>query len=159
MEARAINRYIGSSPRKMRLVIDLIRGKSAEEALDLLHFSPKHASKVAEKVLRSAISNLQNNQDAGRIEPDDLYVKEAYVNVGFTMKRISPAPMGRAFRIRKRSNHVTIVVATKEKVVKAATKPATTAKKQEQSPPVAPEKAPSTRKRKSEKTEKAAASE
>ena len=60
MEAHAINRYIGTSPRKMRLVIDLIRGKSVDEALHILHFSPKHASKVAEKVLRSAVSNLQN---------------------------------------------------------------------------------------------------
>lgn len=120
MEARAINRYIPSSPRKMRLVIDLIRGKSANEALHLLHFSPKHASKVAEKVLRSAIANLQNKDDAGRIEPEDILVKEAYVDAGVTMKRISPAPMGRAFRIRKRSNHVTIVVSAKDHVRKGA---------------------------------------
>jgi large subunit ribosomal protein L22 len=157
MEARAINRYIGSSPRKMRLVIDLIRGKSAEEALNVLHFSPKHASKVAEKVLRSAISNLQNNRDAGRIEPDDLYVKEAFVNAGFTMKRISPAPMGRAYRIRKRSNHVTIIVATKEKVVTKAMKPAGSAKKQGSSAPPAPEKTTSTKKKSSKKKEEAAA--
>ncbi len=110
MEARAINRYIGTSPRKMRLVIDLIRGKSVDEALHILHFSPKHASKVAEKVLRSAVSNLQNKDDAGRLEPEGILVKEAYVDAGMVMKRISPAPMGRAFRIRKRSNHVTIVV-------------------------------------------------
>jgi large subunit ribosomal protein L22 len=110
MEARAINRYIPTSPRKMRLVIDLIRGKSADEALHLLHFSPKHASKVAEKVLRSAIANLQNKDDAGRIEPEDIRVKEAFVDAGMVMKRISPAPMGRAYRIRKRSNHVTIIV-------------------------------------------------
>jgi len=111
MEARAINRYIPTSPRKMRLVIDLIRGKSATEALHLLHFSPKHASKVAEKVLRSAIANLQNKDEGGRLEPEQITVKEAYVDAGMVMKRISPAPMGRAFRIRKRSNHVTIVVA------------------------------------------------
>jgi len=95
----------------MRLVIDLIRGKSVDEALHILHFSPKHASKVAEKVLRSAVSNLQNKDEGGRIDTDAMVVKEAYVNAGMTMKRISPAPMGRAFRIRKRSNHVTIVVA------------------------------------------------
>ena len=110
MEARAINRYIGTSPRKMRLVIDLIRGKRVDEALHLLHFSPKHASKVAEKVLRSAVSNLQNKDDAGRLEPDEMRVKEAFVDAGMTMKRISAAPMGRAYRIRKRSNHVTIIV-------------------------------------------------
>lgn len=114
MEAQAINRYIGTSPRKMRLVIDLIRGKSVAEALHLLHFSPKHASKVAEKVLRSAVSNLQNKDESGRLEPEDIVVKRASVDGGMVMKRISPAPMGRAFRIRKRSNHVTIVVAARE---------------------------------------------
>lgn len=118
MEARAINRYIPTSPRKMRLVIDLIRGKSANEALHLLHFSPKHASKVAEKVLRSAIANLQNKDEAGRLEPEEILVKEAYVDAGMVMKRISPAPMGRAYRIRKRSNHVTIVVSAKDHVRK-----------------------------------------
>jgi large subunit ribosomal protein L22 len=119
MEASAINRYIGSSPRKMRLVIDLIRGKSVDEALHILHFSPKHASKVAEKVLRSAVSNLQNKDDAGRAEPGDLVVKTAFVDGGMMQKRISAAPMGRAYRIRKRSNHLTIVVAQKEQRAKA----------------------------------------
>jgi large subunit ribosomal protein L22 len=114
MEAQAINRYIGTSPRKMRLVIDLIRGKSVPEALHILHFSPKHASKVAEKVLRSAVSNLQNKDEGGRLEPEEIVVKRVSVDGGMTMKRISPAPMGRAYRIRKRSNHVTIVVASKE---------------------------------------------
>ena len=115
MEAHAINKYIGSSPRKMRLVIDLIRGKSVDAALHILHFSPKHASKVAEKVLRSAVSNLQNMEGGGRLGPEEMQVKKAFVNGGMTMKRISPAPMGRAFRIRKRSNHVTIIVEAKEK--------------------------------------------
>ena len=114
MEAHSINRYVGTSPRKMRLVIDIIRGKSVDDALHTLHFSPKHASRTAEKVLRSAVSNLQNKDQAGRVDPADLYVKEAFVDGGMTMKRISPAPMGRAYRIRKRSNHITIVVATKE---------------------------------------------
>jgi len=128
MEARALNRFIGSSPRKMRLVIDLIRGKSVNDALHILHFQPKHASKVAEKVLRSAVANLQAKEDGGRLGPEDMLVKTAFVDGGMTMKRISPAPMGRAFRIRKRSNHVTIVVASKEtapvKKSAAATKPA-----------------------------------
>jgi large subunit ribosomal protein L22 len=128
MEARAINRYIGSSPRKMRLVIDLIRGKSVDAAIHILHFSPKHASKVAEKVLRSAVSNLQSQEDGGRLGPEDMLVKTAFVDGGMTMKRISPAPMGRAFRIRKRSNHITIVVASKAtapvKKSATATKPA-----------------------------------
>lgn len=114
MEAKAINRYVGTSPRKMRLVIDLIRGKRVEEALTILHFSPKHAARTAEKVLRSAISNLQNKDDAGRVDVSTLFVKTAFVDVGPTLKRISPAPMGRAFRIRKRSNHITIVVEQRE---------------------------------------------
>jgi large subunit ribosomal protein L22 len=113
MEARAITKYIGSSPRKMRLLIDLIRGMQADKALEVLHFSSKHASKQAEKTLRSAISNLLNSDDSTRVEPQDLFIKEAYVNQGPTLKRISPAPMGRAYRIRKRSCHLTIVVASK----------------------------------------------
>ncbi|MEN8191227.1 MAG: 50S ribosomal protein L22 [Bacteroidota bacterium] len=113
MEAKAIHKYIGSSPRKMRLVIDLIRGKSVDQAIELLHFNSKHASKDAEKVLRSAVANLFNKDDESRHEPSDLFVKEAYVNQGPTLKRMLPAPMGRAYRVRKRSNHLTIVVATK----------------------------------------------
>ncbi len=122
LEARAINRYISSSPRKMRLVIDLIRGKSVPEALNILHYSPKHASKVAEKVLRSAVSNFQNKDEAGRTDVDTLYVKEAFVDGGPSMKRILPAPMGRAYRILKRSNHLTIVVAQKEQKEKKVLK-------------------------------------
>jgi len=113
MEAKAITRYIGSSPRKMRLVVDLIRGVSVDKAIEILHFQPKHASKDAEKTLRSAVANLINKEDGVKVEPTELYVKSAFVDQGPTAKRISPAPMGRAFRIRKRSCHVTIVVATK----------------------------------------------
>lgn len=114
MEAKAKNRYIGTSPRKMRLVIDMIRGMSVDKAIDALHFSTKHASKDAEKVLRSAVANLYNKDENTKFNPSDLYVKEAYVNEGPSMKRVLPAPMGRAYRVRKRSNHLTIVVATKE---------------------------------------------
>ena len=113
MEAKAIHRYIGSSPRKMRLVVDLIRGASVEKALEVLHFQPKHASKDAEKVLRSAIANLMNKDESSKHEPSDFFVKEVFVNQGPILKRISPAPMGRAYKIRKRSCHLTIVVATK----------------------------------------------
>lgn len=113
MEAKAVTRYIGSSPRKMRLVIDLIRGISVDKAIEILHFQPKHASKDAEKTLRSAVANLINKEDGVKVEPSELFVKTAFVDQGPTAKRISPAPMGRAFRIRKRSCHVTIVVATK----------------------------------------------
>jgi large subunit ribosomal protein L22 len=120
LEARAINKYIGSSPRKMRLVIDLIRGKSVDEALTILHFSPNHAAKVAEKVIRSAVSNLHNKGEGSRLETNEMFVKTAYVDCGPSMKRVLPAPMGRAFRILKRSNHVTIVISEKPKKVKAA---------------------------------------
>ena len=119
LEAQAINRYIGSSPRKMRLIIDLIRGKSVDEALTLLHFSTKHASKVAEKVVRSAVSNIHSMEGGERIEPDQIYIKEAFVDGGPTVKRMMPAPMGRAYRIRKRSNHLTIVIAEKASRTKA----------------------------------------
>jgi large subunit ribosomal protein L22 len=114
MESIAKHRFLGSSPRKMRLVIDLIRGMSVDKALEVLHFSTKHASKDAEKVLRSAVSNLMNRDEATRMEASDIFVKEAFVNQGPTLKRISPAPMGRAYRIRKRSCHITIKVATKD---------------------------------------------
>lgn len=114
MEAKAINRFINSSPRKMRLVVDLIRGMQVDKALEVLHFSAKHSSKDAEKTLRSAVANLLNSDDATRVEPQDLYVKEVFVNQGPTIKRISPAPMGRAYRIRKRSCHLTVVVASKD---------------------------------------------
>jgi large subunit ribosomal protein L22 len=122
LEARAIHRYIGSSPRKMRLVIDLIRGKSVDEALSTLHFSPDHAARAAEKVLRSAISNIHNKDEGSRLEPNELIVKEAYVDGGPSMKRVMPAPFGRAYRMVKRSNHVTIIIAQKEKRMKQASK-------------------------------------
>ena len=131
MEAKAINRYIGTSPRKMRLVIDLIRGKGVEEALSILHFTTKAAAKTAEQVLRSAISNVQNKEESGRVDTSTLYVKEAFVNGGAMAKRVLPAPMGRAFRIRKRSNHITIVVAQREqaKAIVPKAKASTDAKK------------------------------
>lgn len=118
LEARAIHRYIGSSPRKMRLVVDVIRGLNVDEALSTLHFMPKHAAKVAEKVLRSAVSNLHNKEEGSRLDASDLFVKEVFVNGGPSMKRVLPAPMGRAYQILKRSNHLTIVIAEKQKKVK-----------------------------------------
>jgi large subunit ribosomal protein L22 len=114
MEAKAVTKYVGSSPRKMRLLVDLIRGLPADKAMEILHFSTKHSSKDAEKTLRSAVANLMNKDENNRHEPSDIFIKEAFVNQGPTLKRISPAPMGRAYRIRKRSCHLTIVVETKE---------------------------------------------
>jgi large subunit ribosomal protein L22 len=113
MEAKATNKYIGSSPRKMRQVIDLIRGKSVDQAIEILHFNTRHAAKDAEMVLRSAVANMMNKEDNSRIETSDLFVKEVYVNQGPSLKRILPAPMGRAYRMKKRSNHLTIIVSTK----------------------------------------------
>jgi len=110
MEATSIKRYIPTSPRKMRLVVDLIRGKSVEEALNILHFSPKHASRVIELTLKSAVSNLANKTDTGKVEEKNLIVKKVFVDGGPVLKRILPAPQGRAFRVRKRSNHLTITV-------------------------------------------------
>jgi len=110
MEAKAVSRYVGTSPRKMRLVIDLIRGKAVGEAMNILHFQPKHAAKSAEKVLRSAVSNFQNKDVNAGVSTDDLIVKEAFVNGGASMKRILPAPMGRAYKLLKRSHHLTIVI-------------------------------------------------
>jgi large subunit ribosomal protein L22 len=98
----------------MRLLADLIRGKSVEEALDILHFSPKHASKVCETTLRSAVSNLINAKDGGRVDPENVFITTITVDGGPVMKRILPAPQGRAFRVRKRSNHLTIVVSEQE---------------------------------------------
>lgn len=113
MEARAKRRNIRSSPRKMRLVIDLIRGKKATEALGILRFMPNRASLDAEQTLRSAVANLMYKDEQGRIDEETIFVKEVFVNQGVTMKRMLPAPQGRAYRMRKRSNHLTIVVATK----------------------------------------------
>jgi len=93
----------------MRLVIDLIRGRKVNEALHIC-ISRQACVEGGGKVLRSAVANLQNKEDGGRLDPEDMVVKTVTVDGGMMMKRISPAPMGRAFRIRKRSNHVTIVV-------------------------------------------------
>jgi large subunit ribosomal protein L22 len=98
----------------MRLVIDLIRGKSVGEAINILHFQPKHAAKTAEKVLRSAVANFQNKDANAGVSTDDLFVKECFVNGAPSMKRILPAPMGRAYKLLKRSHHITIVVDTRK---------------------------------------------
>ena len=103
------------SPRKMRLVADMIRGKKIEEALTLLKFNSKFASIKIEKLLLSAISNWQNKNEGKRKEEANLFVKEIFVNQGRTLKRLRPAPQGRAHRIRKRSNHVTLVLGDNKK--------------------------------------------
>jgi large subunit ribosomal protein L22 len=99
-----------TSPRKMRLVADQIRGVEVNKALDILHFSPKEASGRLEKLLKSAIANWQQKNEGVRIEDSELFVKEVFVDSGRMLKRIQPAPQGRAHRIRKRSNHVTLII-------------------------------------------------
>jgi large subunit ribosomal protein L22 len=114
MEAKATKRYIPSSPRKMRLVVDLVRGKTVENALNILHFNPKHASDVVEMTIKSAVSNLSNKIETGKVDDKKTFVKEIFVDVGPTLRRIMPATQGRAYRVRKRSNHLTVIIAEKE---------------------------------------------
>jgi large subunit ribosomal protein L22 len=99
-----------TSPRKMRLVADLVRGAEVEKALAILRFNPKEASRRLEKLLLSAIANWQAKNEDANIEEAELFVKEIRVDSGRMLKRLRPAPQGRAHRIRKRSNHVTLVV-------------------------------------------------
>lgn len=99
-----------TSPRKMRLVADLVRGKKVELALNILRFSQKEASRKLEKLLLSAINNYQQKNADANLEEAGLFVKEIRVDGGMMLKRLRPAPQGRAHRIRKRSNHVTIVL-------------------------------------------------
>ena len=110
MEARAIARYIRMSPRKARQVVDLVRGKSVEEAINLLHFTPRRASTPVEKLLRSAVANAMNKEDASKLDPEDLFIKRIWVDKGPTMRRYNPGPMGRASIIRKRFCHISVVV-------------------------------------------------
>lgn len=102
-----------TSPRKMRLVADLVRGQKAEKALQILRFSQKEASRRLEKLVMSAIANWQAKNEDADVEEADLFIKEIRVDGGTMLKRLRPAPQGRAHRIRKRSNHVTLVVGSK----------------------------------------------
>jgi large subunit ribosomal protein L22 len=99
-----------TSPRKMRIVADLVRGVQVEKALAILKFNPKEASRKLEKLLLSAIANWQAKNEDANLEDADLVVKEIRVDSGTMLKRLRPAPQGRAHRIRKRSNHVTMVL-------------------------------------------------
>jgi len=112
--AFAILRNNPTSPRKMRLVAGLIRNQPANKALDILQFSPQEAAGKLIKLLQSAIANWVNKNENARLEDANLYVKEVKVDGARMLKRLNPAPQGRAYRIRKRSNHVTIVLGTKE---------------------------------------------
>jgi large subunit ribosomal protein L22 len=107
MEARAVAKYLRLSPRKVRYSADLVRGKRAEDAVNILTFTPKVGAKAVSKVLQSALANARQNPS---IDVDTLVVKTIFVNQGPTLKRFRPKPMGRAGRIRKRTCHVTVIL-------------------------------------------------
>jgi large subunit ribosomal protein L22 len=113
IEAHALLRHLRMSPQKVRLVVDLIRGQRAEDALQILRYTKKRAARDVEKVLRSAIANAERKaEDAGAsLDVDELYVSSCFVNEGTRWKRLRPAPMGRAFHYQKRTAHVTVAVA------------------------------------------------
>lgn len=110
-EANATLKFARISARKVKIVTDLIRGKDVDEALAIVKFTPKAASVIIEKLLKSAIANAENNHD---MKHENLYVAEIYANQGPTLKRIRPAAKGSAVRIRKRTSHITIVLKEKE---------------------------------------------
>jgi large subunit ribosomal protein L22 len=116
MEAVAKLRNCPMSPRKMRLVVDIIRGKSVNDALSILKYTKNEGSIWVEKLLISAVSNWENKNEGQSPEDSGLYVKTAFVDGGTMLKRFQPAPQGRAHRIRKRMNHVTLIVDNKSVV-------------------------------------------
>ena len=125
MEAQATARYVRMGPRKVRFVLDTVRGKYAADALDILKFTPNHAAAEISKVLRSAMANAGNNHG---LDLTNLKIARCYVDVGPTMKRVQPRAQGRAYRILKRSSHITIVVA------EGAPRPVKTGKKAPKAP-------------------------
>ena len=118
MEAKAEARYIRISPQKARLVVDLIRGQQAGAALNTLRTTNKRIAPSIEKVLRSAIANAENRHND--VDVDKLFVTECYVNEGPRMKRIRPAPMGRAYRYQRRTSHIAVVVSDKKNAANPA---------------------------------------
>jgi len=107
---KSISKYVRMAPRKVQIVLDLIRGKKVEEALNILHFSPKKASISVEKTIRSAIANVINEEGSNKVNVEEFFVKSALVNEGPVFKRFKPRAMGRATRIRKRTSHIKIIV-------------------------------------------------
>ncbi len=106
MESRAVAKYIRISPRKVRLIMDQVRGKKVEEALNLLSLSPQKGARILKKLINSAVANAQQNSDT---DVDNLYIKKIYANDGPSLKRFRPRAMGRATRIIKRTSHLTVV--------------------------------------------------
>ncbi|OIJ15455.1 50S ribosomal protein L22 [Anaerobacillus arseniciselenatis] len=111
MQAKAVAKQVRIAPRKVRLVVDLIRGKQVGEAIAILRHTPKTASPVVEKLLNSAIANAEHNYE---MDVNNLVISEAFVDEGVTLKRFRPRAMGRASRINKRTSHITIVVSEKK---------------------------------------------
>ncbi|MDX1769952.1 MAG: 50S ribosomal protein L22 [Planococcaceae bacterium] len=111
MQAKAIARTVRIAPRKVRLVVDLIRGKQIGEAVAILNHTPRSASPVVEKVLKSAVANAEHNYD---LDVNNLIISEVFVDEGPTLKRFRPRAMGRASAINKRTSHITIVVSEKK---------------------------------------------
>ena len=111
-EIRAVAKYVRISPRKVRIVMDLIRGKDVSDALAILKFTPKRGAVLITKVLNSAIANAENNFD---LDAENLYVSKCFVDQGPTMKRVHPRSRGQAFGILKRTSHITVIVSEKEK--------------------------------------------
>lgn len=112
MEARCVAKYLRVTPRKLRLVADLVRGKNVNEAISLLKFTPKAGAKPALKAIQSAVANVVNRDDSREVNPDTLFVRTIFVDEGPTLKRFLPRAMGRATPIRKRMSHLTVLVAT-----------------------------------------------
>jgi large subunit ribosomal protein L22 len=111
MEVKAQARYVRIAPRKARIVMDLVRGKNVGEALSILRFTPKRASRFIEKVLRSAVANAEHNNNMMK---DELYIYKAHVDEGPTLKRFRPRARGRATRINKRTSHITVILRARE---------------------------------------------
>lgn len=111
MEAKSVARYVRIAPRKVRIVMDLVRGKSIPDALAILRFTPKAASPIIEKVLKSAVANAEHNYD---MNSNNLYISQAFADQGPTIKRFRPRAQGRASRINKKTSHITIVVSEKK---------------------------------------------
>jgi large subunit ribosomal protein L22 len=118
----AVLRNCPTAPRKMRLVADMVRGVDVKRALDMLKFNTKEASGRLEKLVLSAIANWQSKNENARLEESNIVIQEVFVDQSKTLKRIKPAPQGRAYRVRKRSNHVTVILGPAKEKVEASNK-------------------------------------
>lgn len=116
-QAKAVQRHLRKAPRKLRLVADSVRGMNVDRALAQLEFMKQGSTVDIAKVVKSAAANIRDKFDEERLDNDMIYIKEIYVDEGVTLKRIQPAPMGRAHRINKRSSHITVVVAKREETL------------------------------------------